>query len=331
MSSTKVIVVLGATGNQGGSVANTFLEKSGWQVRAVTRNTSGANAQALAKRGAQVVSADFDKPGTLSAVLEGAHAIFAVSNFWALYGEIASQGISEPEKPLNVLAAERETQQLKNVIDAAANVPTLERFILSSLSDSTKWSKGKYRHVYHFDSKAKAEDYTIATYPELWKKTSTLQAGIFLSNFVSQPYFKVTKVDEGLVQFKGHLVADVKFPFIAPEEDTGPFVEALVKEPAGKRVIAYRQWLTMSELSEAFTKATGIKSEVVAMPLNEFHVPLPDDLKLELAENCGYWNEFGYEGREDPTVIHPKDLETSLSLGTAEEFFKKQDWKQALS
>src|SRR6478735_5252270 len=149
MSSTKVIVVLGATGNQGGSVANTFLEKSGWQVRAVTRNTSGANAQALAKRGAQVVSADFDKRGT---------------------------------------------QQLKNVIDAAANVPTLERFILSSLSDSTKWSKGKYRHVYHFDSKAKAEDYTIATYPGLWKKTSTLQAGIFLSNFVSQPYFKVTKV-----------------------------------------------------------------------------------------------------------------------------------------
>lgn len=150
------------------------------------------------------------------------------------------------------------------------------------------------------------------------------------------------------MQFKGNLVADVKFPFIAAEEDTGPIVKALVKEPAGKNVIGYREWLTLGEVSEAFTKAAGIKSEVVTLPLGEFHLPVPDELKLELSDNAGYWNEFGYEGRDDPTIIHPSDvsyldagleictdaqlqLETSLSLGTVEGYFKKQDWDPVFS
>ncbi|KFA76231.1 hypothetical protein S40288_10300 [Stachybotrys chartarum IBT 40288] len=317
MSSTKVIVILGATGNQGGSVADTFFEKPGWQIRALTRNTSSAKAHALAKRGAQVVTADIDNPETLPAAFEGAHAVFAVSNFWALYGDPANQGKNKPGQPLNVWAAEHETRQLKNVIDAVAKVPTLERFVLSSLSNSTKWSKGKYTRVYHFDSKAKAEDYGKATYPDLWRKTSVFQAGIFLSNFISNYFFKATKNEEGTVQFKGNLVADVKFPFIAPEEDTGPIVEALITEPAGKNVVGYREWLTLGE--------------VVTLPLGEFHVPIPDDLKPELSDNSGYWNEFGYEGRDEPTITHPSNLETPLSLGTVEGYFKKQDWDQVFS
>lgn len=194
MSSSKLIVILGATGNQGGSVASTFLEESGWQVRAVTRNTSSPKAQALAARGAQLFTADIDKPETLSAAFEGASAIFAVSDFWGLYGDPANKDKAKPRQPLNVWAGEYETQQLKNVIDAVAKVPTLERFILSSLSNATKWSKGKYTHVYHFDSKANAEDYGRDKHPDLWKKTSIYQEGLFLSNYINQPTFKVSKV-----------------------------------------------------------------------------------------------------------------------------------------
>ena len=62
--------------------------------------------------------------------------------------------------------------------------------MLSSLSNATKWSRGKYTHVYHFDSKAKAEAYARETYPELWKKTNIFQAGFFLSNYVSNPVFQ---------------------------------------------------------------------------------------------------------------------------------------------
>lgn len=156
----------------------------------MTRNPISTKARALAARGAEIVQADMDSPYTLTSAFENAHAIFAVSDFWGLYSDPANEAKATKDQPLNVWAANHETEQLKGVIDAAARIPTLERFVLSSLSNATKRSWGKYTHVYHFDSKAKAETYGRETYPELWKKTSIFQAGFFLSNFVSNPIFQ---------------------------------------------------------------------------------------------------------------------------------------------
>ena len=100
-------------------------------------------------------------------------------------------------------------------------------------------------------------------------------------------------------------------PFIAAEEDSGPLVKALVQESAGKNLIGYREWLTMGELTEAFTRATGTKSELVTIPLDQFGAALPEDLAIEMADNIAYFNEFGYEGRDDPTVIHPDAVSIS--------------------
>ncbi|KAH7247303.1 uncharacterized protein BKA55DRAFT_595001 [Fusarium redolens] len=291
MSSSNLIVIVGATGNQGGSVASVFLGEPGWTVRALTRNTSSVKYQALAARGAEVVQADIDTPATLSAAFEGADAIFAVSDFWGLYSDPTNKDKAKPGQPLNVWAGEHETQQLKNIIDAADKVPNLERFILSSLSNATKWSKGKYTHVYHFDSKAKAADYGRETYPDLWAKTSIYQPGLFLSNYTLNGLRQLIKNSDGI-------------------EDSGPLVKALIKDSAGKNLIGYREWLTTRELASIFTKATGLKAEV------------------ELEDNMAYWNEFGYEGRDDPTVIHPRDLKSPPSLDTVEDYSKKYDWKK---
>jgi cysteine synthase len=189
MATKKLFVIVGATGNQGGSVAEVFLQEPQWRVRAVTRNPASTKAQALAARGAEVVQADLDSPSTLLSAFENANAIFAVSDFWGLFGDPANEAKAKGQ-PLNVWAANHETEQLKAIIDVAARIPTLERFVLSSLSNATKWSRGKYTHVYHFDSKAKAEAYARETYPELWKKTNIFQAGFFLSNYVSNPVFQ---------------------------------------------------------------------------------------------------------------------------------------------
>lgn len=101
---------------------------------------------------------------------------------------------------------------------------------------------------------------------------------------------------------------DTKYPYIAAEEDTGPLVKALVQEPAGKNLIAYREWLTIREIASIFTKATGVNAEVVTLPRGAFPPTMPADLKVTFEENMAYWNEFGYEGRDDPTVIHPRDV-----------------------
>jgi hypothetical protein len=104
------------------------------------------------------------------------------------------------------------------------------------------------------------------------------------------------------------LEPDVKIPFIAPEEDSGPIVKRLIEEPAGKKLIGYREWLTVQELALAFTMATGLKAESVTLPKGKFPLPLPDELKLELEDNFASFNEFGYEARDDPTIIHPRDV-----------------------
>lgn len=67
---TKTIAVIGATGAQGGSVARAFLKLDGWKVRAITRNTTGEKAKALASEGAEVVSANTDDESSLVKAFE---------------------------------------------------------------------------------------------------------------------------------------------------------------------------------------------------------------------------------------------------------------------
>jgi uncharacterized protein YbjT (DUF2867 family) len=66
-----VIVVVGATGKQGGAVARSLLER-GHEVRAVTRNTDSLKAKELAKAGATLVTASLEDTAALTKALEGA-------------------------------------------------------------------------------------------------------------------------------------------------------------------------------------------------------------------------------------------------------------------
>lgn len=81
-----------------------------------------------------------------------------------------------------------------------------------------------------------------------------------------------------------------------------------MQESAGKNIIGYRGWSTLREISEAFTQATGIEAECIMLAKGQSNIPIPPELGLELDDNWAYYNEFGYEGRDDPTIIHPKDV-----------------------
>ncbi|KAG7105479.1 hypothetical protein HYQ45_018578 [Verticillium longisporum] len=131
--------------------------------------------------------------------------------------------------------------------------------------------------------------------------------------------------------FVGPSEPDVKLPFIAAEEDSGPTVKALIEEPTGKNVIGYRTWLTLPELVRTFANATGLKAEWITVPAKKALNPFPDELKLSIGEGFAYQNEFGYEGRGGPTIVHPRDLKTTLSLGTVGEYWKKQHWSTVFS
>ena len=77
----RLIVVVGATGTQGGAVVDALLTApSPWRVRALTRNPTGARAIALAARGVKVVRADMADATSLRPALRGAYGVFSVQN-----------------------------------------------------------------------------------------------------------------------------------------------------------------------------------------------------------------------------------------------------------
>jgi uncharacterized protein YbjT (DUF2867 family) len=188
-SGRPILVVLGATGKQGGSVITHFLSLSAspYALRAITRDASSAKAVSLASQGVEVVTGDFDNPESLDAAFSGASVIFSVSDFWSLmmspimFEKAAAAGIGR-----GIYVRDYEAQQNRNIIDAAAKIQTLERLIFSSLANAKKLSGGKYEHVYHYDGKAIAEDYGKLTYPKLWGKTNVFYAGFYLENFVGE-------------------------------------------------------------------------------------------------------------------------------------------------
>ncbi|GHO97774.1 NmrA family transcriptional regulator [Reticulibacter mediterranei] len=73
----KIILVTGATGQQGGATARQLLEQ-GWQVRAFVRNPDADAAQALRQIGAELVQGDQDDPASLEAAMQGVYGVFSV-------------------------------------------------------------------------------------------------------------------------------------------------------------------------------------------------------------------------------------------------------------
>ncbi len=67
---TNTIAVVGAAGQQGGSVARRFLQSGNWKVRGITRNKDSKGAQALAAEGADIVVADLDDETSLIKAFE---------------------------------------------------------------------------------------------------------------------------------------------------------------------------------------------------------------------------------------------------------------------
>src|SRR5467141_3726980 len=76
-----VILVTGATGQQGGAVARELLARK-HTVRAMTRKSDSDAAKALARQGAEVVKGDLNDSESLRRALQGAWGVFAVQNTW---------------------------------------------------------------------------------------------------------------------------------------------------------------------------------------------------------------------------------------------------------
>ena len=175
------------TCNQGASVANAFLNESGWKIRGISRDPSKSSSKAWSDKGVEMVAANLDDASSLKAAFKGSNAIFGVTDFWQQMQMPANQQkAKETGKPINVISYDAEIQQGKNIVDAAqATADTLDVLVLSVLGDSKKWSHGKITWNYHFEGKWRIVEYLQKTYPELYKKASFFQPAFFMTNLDS--------------------------------------------------------------------------------------------------------------------------------------------------
>jgi hypothetical protein len=125
-----------------------------------------------------MVQADLNDASSLARAFRDATVVFGVTDFWTIFKDPESQTKKRPDQDITEYCFHVELQQGKNIADAAATVPELKRFIFSSMANATKWSEGKFRTLYHMDSKALVVDYA-KTLPNLNGKFSQVQAPIY--------------------------------------------------------------------------------------------------------------------------------------------------------
>lgn len=109
----KLLVIIGITGAQGGSVAKVFLEDHpDWRIRGITRDPSKPSSAHLLKAGVELVAADLNNVASLQSAFRDADAIFAVTDFWQFLLPGSSVNVQiEAERrgcPVNELALEKE-------------------------------------------------------------------------------------------------------------------------------------------------------------------------------------------------------------------------------
>jgi uncharacterized protein YbjT (DUF2867 family) len=129
----RIILISGATGQQGGATARALAGK-GFKLRALTRTPDSDAAKALASAtGAELVKGELDDEASLKAALAGAWGAYAVQNTWTA----------------GVAGEETQGKRFATLARAAG----VQHFVYASVA-----SADRKTGIPHFDNKSRVED-----------------------------------------------------------------------------------------------------------------------------------------------------------------------------
>ncbi|KAK2063555.1 NmrA-like family protein [Colletotrichum caudatum] len=334
----KVIAVVGATGNQGGSVARRFLA-AGYRVRALTRNPSSPSAASLAALGPdlELVQADLENVASLEDAFRGANSIFSVTNYWEPFfrqdcrAKAQEQGVS-----CRKFAYDVEYRQGRNIADAAATmVESLDEngFLVSTLSHAGRCSGGRFKELYHFDAKADIfPHYVNDKYPALAAKMSCIHTGFFYTSYRILPNSYFRKNSDGTFTMAFTTSPDKPIPHFAPASDMGNFTYAVSQMPPGKAYMAEGTTCTWPQFLETWAKVTGVKADYERVsPAEMIEATGERDTGIEVTYMFSYSSDPGYDGGMD--LLTAADLRKAgieCPMTTWEEWAKQNDWTSVL-
>ena len=221
------ILVFGATGRQGGSVARA-LRRAGWPVRALVRDPAAPKAAALRDTGAELVPGSFTDTGAIRAAMQGAHGVFSV----------------HPGSSGGAVTDADEVRVGTAIADLAAE-SGIAHLVYSSGASVGETATG----VARFDSKPRVEAH-IRTLPV----TATIVRPMIFMEMLARPGFRL---DQGWFTF--FLQPDQPLQLVAVD-DIGRFVAAIFADRArfgGQTLKIASDTVTGRDLAAIFTETAG--------------------------------------------------------------------------
>jgi uncharacterized protein YbjT (DUF2867 family) len=302
---SRLLVIFGATGQQGGSVLSHVLKDAQlskqYNVRAITRDPSSSSSQALKKMNVEVIEADLTDTSSLHTAMRGADTVFALTP--PAFGPNAKVQEVTAGKAMADVAVEEK-------------VPYI---ILSTLPNVSKVSGGKYTKVTGFDAKAEIEDY-IRTLPI---RSAFFSPGSFMQNF--QTVMAPRPIGDGTYVIARHVSPQTKLPLIDTVGDAGKYVGAILADPdkyEGKVFCAATALYSMEEIAATMSKMSGKKVTYKQIPEEDFHKGLPPwaDILIEMMK---YQQDFGYYGPQSKELVAWAAENARGKVHTFEEYLKE--------
>lgn len=268
INAERLILVTGATGNQGSAIARHLLQRGNFKIRALVRDPNKPAALALEQAGAELVVGDLNDRASLDRALQGAYGVFSL--------QIFQDGL------------DTEIRQGKAVADAA-KAADIQHFVYSSVG-----SAERNTGVPHFDSKFQVEEYIRA---------SELPYTILRPVFFFYNYNMMRSVVETGTLFQP-LSPDTKLQQLS-EEDYGEMVAEVFDRPAdfmNREIEVASVDMTMPEIAAAFSRVLGKTVEYQQIPFEAFEQQIGEELTIMYRwfENVGYAADLAQLKRDFP-------------------------------
>ena len=304
MPPKSLLVIFGATGNQGFSTAHSILTSptlsTTYSVRALTRSPSSPKAQTLASLGAEIHHVDLDDPSTLAPALKGAHTVFALTT-----------------TTYDGATWDAETRQGRALVDEAV-AQGVQHIIWSSLP-SPRWiSGGKLKEAVHFDVKFELETYIRG----LPVKSSFFAPASFMQNFLSNQ--RPREAGDGTFVLALPMPGSTVWPLI-DIRDTGAWVCAMLEGPGafeGRMVCAAEGLYTVDEIVATMSKVSGKVVRHVEVGDEEFKGYLPEATRGMLTDMFLFVRDYGYYGAETEREVRWGKERAIGKVTGLEEFLK---------
>ncbi len=233
-----LILVVGATGRQGGAVTRHLLNH-GFKVRALTRNPESPVAQRLVAQGAEVVVGNLDDRDSLQQTVVGVTGVFSVQNYW--------------EKGVGY---EGEIRQGRNLADIA-KASGVKHFVQSTMADGDTFP----HQLEHFKSKAEVEQYIKAIQlPHTFLGTVTFMDNVLDSAFGGEWTFPF---------ISGVMKPDTPYHMLAVD-DLGGIAVAVFANPAkyiGQKINIAGDCPTVPEMKQLYKEVTGRSAKWFTLPV----------------------------------------------------------------